>query len=154
MPTLDRAPFNALVDDDGSNLIGSIWNKAAIASTILNPVDAVVGGPFIVNGDLLFPIAAPLYNDFQPSTPADTVWLLDSTAMATTITGIVAAPNLTQRLVINVGPNPITFANQHTGSAVPNRFIGPGFANFSLPVWHSVWLMYVQYVSAWAILKP
>jgi len=37
---IDRGPWNALVDDDGSNLVGSIWNKAAIKSVILDPADA------------------------------------------------------------------------------------------------------------------
>jgi hypothetical protein len=39
---IDRAPFNALVDDDGSNLVGSVWNKAAIASVILDPTDVAL----------------------------------------------------------------------------------------------------------------
>jgi hypothetical protein len=37
---IDRGPWNALVDDDGSNLTGSIWNKAAIKTVILDPADA------------------------------------------------------------------------------------------------------------------
>jgi hypothetical protein len=37
---IDRGPWNALVDDDGSNLVGSIWNKAAIKTVILDPADA------------------------------------------------------------------------------------------------------------------
>jgi hypothetical protein len=48
---IDRAPWNALVDDDGSNLVGSIWNKAAIKTVILDPVDAalVVTPPPVVS---------------------------------------------------------------------------------------------------------
>jgi len=37
---IDRGPWTALVDDDGSNLVGSIWNKAQIASVLLDPIDA------------------------------------------------------------------------------------------------------------------
>lgn len=37
---LDRTEFNLLVDDDGSNLVGTIWDKAHIDSVILDPVDA------------------------------------------------------------------------------------------------------------------
>lgn len=37
---IDRAPFNALVDDDGSGLTGSVWNKAAIQNVLLDPIDA------------------------------------------------------------------------------------------------------------------
>lgn len=38
---INRAPFNALVDDTGNGLTGSIWNKAAIASVLLDPIDAM-----------------------------------------------------------------------------------------------------------------
>jgi hypothetical protein len=40
MGTINRAPFNALVDDDGSGLTGTVWNKAQIKSVILDPADA------------------------------------------------------------------------------------------------------------------
>jgi hypothetical protein len=38
---INRGPWNALVDDDGSNLVGSIWNKAAIQTVLLDPIDAI-----------------------------------------------------------------------------------------------------------------
>lgn len=41
---IDRTAFNALVNDDGSNTTGTIWDKSAIAGSILDPVDALVGG--------------------------------------------------------------------------------------------------------------
>lgn len=41
---INRAPWTALVDDDGTGKTGSIWNKAAIAGTLLDPIDALVGG--------------------------------------------------------------------------------------------------------------
>jgi len=37
---INRAPFNALVDDTGNGLTGSIWNKAAIQNVLLDPIDA------------------------------------------------------------------------------------------------------------------
>ena len=39
---IDRGPWNGLVDDDGSNLVGSVWNKAAIKTVLLDPIDALV----------------------------------------------------------------------------------------------------------------
>jgi hypothetical protein len=39
---IDRTAFNALVDDDGSNTIGSVWNKTAIQNVLLDPIDAVI----------------------------------------------------------------------------------------------------------------
>jgi hypothetical protein len=37
--TINRAPFNALIDDDGSGQVGSVWNKAQIQSVLLDPID-------------------------------------------------------------------------------------------------------------------
>jgi hypothetical protein len=39
---INRAPFNALVDDDGSNTVGSLWNKSAIQTVLLDPIDAAI----------------------------------------------------------------------------------------------------------------
>jgi hypothetical protein len=44
---INRGPWNALVDDDGSNLVGSVWNKAAIKTVLLDPIDAYVGLPAV-----------------------------------------------------------------------------------------------------------
>jgi hypothetical protein len=44
---INRAPFNALIDDDGTNTVGSVWNKAAIEDVLLDPIDdalAAAGG--------------------------------------------------------------------------------------------------------------
>lgn len=37
---IDRTAYNALVDDTGLGLDGSIWNKAAIKNVLLDPIDA------------------------------------------------------------------------------------------------------------------
>jgi len=39
---IDRAPWNTLVDDDGSNLVGTIWDKDKIKTVVLDPVDAAL----------------------------------------------------------------------------------------------------------------
>jgi hypothetical protein len=41
-PWINRAPFNALVDDDGSNTVGTIWGKQDIDDVILTPVEAAL----------------------------------------------------------------------------------------------------------------
>jgi hypothetical protein len=43
--SINRAPFNALTDDDGSNTVGSIWNKNAIKNVLLDPIDAALTDP-------------------------------------------------------------------------------------------------------------
>lgn len=44
MATINRTPFNALIDDDGSGLVGSVWNKDKIKTVILDPADAAYAG--------------------------------------------------------------------------------------------------------------
>jgi hypothetical protein len=39
MSTLDRTAYNALVDDDGSNTVGTAWTKNIVKTVILDPVD-------------------------------------------------------------------------------------------------------------------
>lgn len=48
---LDRTWFNALVDDDGTNTVGTVWNKAQI-DALLDSVDAFVsaGGTWTAYG--------------------------------------------------------------------------------------------------------
>lgn len=36
---INRTPFNAIVDDDGSGTVGTPWNKTQIAGVILDPAD-------------------------------------------------------------------------------------------------------------------
>jgi len=38
---IDRGPWNTLADDDGSNTVGTLWNKAAIKTVLLDPIDAI-----------------------------------------------------------------------------------------------------------------
>lgn len=56
---INRAPFNALVDDDGSGTTGTIWNKSQIQYVILDPVDAAILNPtapiVLAGGQIQFP---------------------------------------------------------------------------------------------------
>lgn len=62
--SIDRTAYNALIDDDGSDTVGTIWNKNQIKNVILDPVDAFVskGGtwtpytPSWIGGDGVGPI--------------------------------------------------------------------------------------------------
>jgi hypothetical protein len=37
---INRGPYNALIDDDGSNTVGTMWNKTQIKTVLLDPIDA------------------------------------------------------------------------------------------------------------------
>lgn len=45
--TIDRTPFNALVDSDGTPGSGSVWDKAAIALVLLDEIDDMFETPFV-----------------------------------------------------------------------------------------------------------
>jgi hypothetical protein len=40
---INRAPFNLLVDDDGTNTVGTVWGKQDIKDVLLDPIDALPG---------------------------------------------------------------------------------------------------------------
>jgi hypothetical protein len=149
---IDRAPWNALVDDDGSNLVGSLWNKAAIDTVLLTPIDAslrkICYGTTTTDN-----LTLAAYNDFRPAGgDLRAVWALNPT-IATAITGIQAEADGTQHLLINGGGYTITLANQHGNSAAGNKLVGPGFANYALAPWSSIWVHYYAYMASWVVLK-
>lgn len=45
---IDRTVFNALVDDDGSNGLGTILTKNVVKTAIMDPVDAAITADWIV----------------------------------------------------------------------------------------------------------
>lgn len=42
---IDRTNYNALVDDDGSNLVGTPWTKTIVKTVLLDPIDAAIAAP-------------------------------------------------------------------------------------------------------------
>ena len=48
---IDRGPWNALIDDDGTNTSGTPWNKTAVKDVLLDPIDAMVPPPHGVGVD-------------------------------------------------------------------------------------------------------
>jgi hypothetical protein len=153
---LDRTWYNTLVDDDGSNTVGSVWNKASVDS-LMDATDAEVARLETTKAALGAGVYLPLTginNDYNPAGAATTtVWLLAPSAISY-ITGIPApAVPGTQHLLINSG-SPITLSNAHTGSADANRLTCPGYADYVLNSWYSVWLYYSNYFAKWIVLKP
>jgi hypothetical protein len=149
---IDRGPWNALVDDDGSNLVGSVWNKAAVKTVLLDPMDGALAKS-VLGPVTSIPLDQPAYNNYRPAGgDLRAVWLLNPT-IATAVTGFLAEPDGTQHLLINSTANAITLANVHVNSAVGNRFICPGYVNYTLGTWGSVWVIYVTFFSSWIVQK-
>jgi hypothetical protein len=49
---IDRTNWTALVDDDGSNTVGTLWTKDKVKTVLLDPIDAAIIAP---GGQLAFP---------------------------------------------------------------------------------------------------
>jgi hypothetical protein len=92
MGTINRAPFNALVDDDGTGLVGSIWNKAQIQSVLLDPIDAAIGSSIVIAS-----AASGVQNNWTPGLNGHTAIVWNGTAdlSITGIAGGVAGQRVT-----------------------------------------------------------
>jgi len=146
----------AMVDDDGTGTTGTILNNAW-KQELYNQVDAFVPvaplTTFRVSTFLDVPIASGVYGNWQPPAGAGAVvWLLQPTG-AVGFTGVLAEPIGTQHLIVNQSANAVTFYNQHADATAGNKIIGPGYANYLLPVWGSIWMIYLS-GNAWLLQKP
>jgi hypothetical protein len=118
---IDRGPWNALVDDDGSNLVGTVWNKDTIKTVILDPIDA--GLPWT----LVSPALPPGYqHNWNPGIVGHTVIVLShSTGGTIEITGFQpAAPFVGQRVhIVHIGgaPSNVVFHHDHSFSSAANQ---------------------------------
>ncbi|HXU05227.1 MAG TPA: hypothetical protein VN903_29915 [Polyangia bacterium] len=152
---INRAPYNALVDDNGTGLTGTVWNKAAIQSVLLDPIDTAAANagafPYSIGAGLYVPLSSAVFNDLQPG--GATCWNLEPT-LNLTITGFAAEPDGRQHLILNSSGFTMTLPTQDTRSQVANRLIAPGFGTFVLGVWRGVWIMYAARYTAWIVLGP
>jgi len=151
---INRTPWTALVDDDGSNLTGTIWNKDKIKTVLLDPIDAFVLGPVQVGTKhATATLSAGNYDNYRaPDGENCYLWLLNPQGPQS-LTGVLAEADYTQHLFVNISSNNIVFYNQHANSVAANRFICPGYNHYTLGVWGSLTLTYVAAIGAWIIHK-
>jgi hypothetical protein len=117
--SINRAPWNALVDDDGSNTVGSIWNKNAIKNVLLDPIDvALVQVGRVVQTTTL----TGLQHDFGLTTPGVDTTLVCNNASLLTLDGIAGGVD-GQLLTIVAANARVDLPHQGTGSAAGNRLI-------------------------------
>jgi hypothetical protein len=140
-----------MTDDDGSGTTGTILNNAwkqELYGQIDGALARVCYGPAAATT-----LSDPAYNNYRPSGgELRAVWTFNPT-VSTAITGFVAEPDGTAHLLINTGSFPILLANAHANSAAANRLIGPGYANYSLLTWGSIWMVYSVPFTAWILQK-
>jgi len=111
---IDRGPWNALVDDDGSNLTGTVWNKDKIKTVILDPTDAAIAAmPWT---KLQITVAPGYQVNWNPGIVGHTILqLASSPAGAIEITGFApAAPFIGQIIrVVHLAGSPATIIVHH-----------------------------------------
>lgn len=108
---IDRTNYNALVDDDGSNTIGSVWNKLAIKNVLLDPIDVALGSTAVIQTTALtgtqhnFPLVANCR-----------ILRCNNTAPLT-LTGMSAGyDGQTVTLITSLGTAPVTLAHFTTSN--------------------------------------
>jgi hypothetical protein len=117
--SINRAPWNALVDDDGSNTVGSIWNKQAIKNVLLDPIDvALLQAGRVVQTTTL----TGAQHDFGLTYPGVDTTLVCNNASLLTLDGIAGGVD-GQLLTIVTANARVDLPHQGTGSAAGNRLI-------------------------------
>lgn len=81
---IDRTKYNLLVDDDGTNTVGTVWNKAQIKDVILDPVDAAIAaaGGVTLPIDLTTQVTGTLQAAQEPAHTGDVTNTAGSLALA------------------------------------------------------------------------
>jgi len=115
--SIDRTPYNALVDDDGSNLVGSVWNKNQIKTVLLDPIDAA-----LVQASRTVQRISPTgtMHDVALTVPGVDTLLLCGNGSLLTLDGIAGGVDGQQVTLISTATS-ITLGNNQ-GSTAGNRF--------------------------------
>jgi hypothetical protein len=87
MTTINRAPYNLLVDDPGDNLTGTTWNKQQIKDVLLDPIDVALAA---FSGPVVFPsTAVPSANPNALDDYEEGVWTpIDRSGAGLALTGV------------------------------------------------------------------
>ncbi|HMJ86606.1 MAG TPA: hypothetical protein VK504_25690 [Vicinamibacterales bacterium] len=146
----------AIIDDDGSGKTGTVIDNAW-KQELYNQIDGLGAQALttLALGPSVAVAVAGVMANLDPAGGAAIVWMVNAAAPGAYITGIKAPTvNGTQHLLINSGGNAIVLSNAHAASAVANRLIGPGYADYTLGPWMSAWVYYANAYTSWIVQKP
>lgn len=118
--TIDLTNYNALVQDDGSNTVGSVFDKVDIADVILTPVQnaitALETAPVIQTTT-----STGSVNDFALT--ASCKVLRCNNASLLTFTGFAAGYSGQRVLIVSVGAGQVDLVVQSASSTAANRLL-------------------------------
>lgn len=124
--SINRTAYNALLDDDGSNTVGSAWTKTAIKDVLLDPIDTAI----ICQGVTQTTTSTGTVNDFALSTGAALLRLNNASLL--TLTGMTAGLDGQVLDLVSIGAGRVDLMNLNTGSSSANRIINPISGTISL----------------------
>jgi len=141
---INRGPFNALVDDDGSNTVGSIWNKAAIAGVLLDPTDAALLATVVPRTD------TGTVTDWAPGLSGTTLiqWSGVSNLAVNTLAGGVRGQTV---IFKNIGGAVASFAHMSGAGLATNRFYNLA-KSAATPVAPDGWATWVHDGNLWNLI--
>ncbi len=147
--SIDRAPWNALIDDDGSNLVGLIWNKDKIKTVILDPVDAALLDAGRLNTVITSTDTGTIHN-WVPRSAGYTVIQWNGAADAA-FTGLAGGVPGQQVTIKNIGAFLATFARLSSSSATANQFANL-VASAPTPIAPGGWITYIHTGTNWVLV--
>lgn len=103
MSGIDRTNYNALVNDDGSNTVGSPWNKAAIKNVLLDPIDAASAADIAAAVALVAGYGCVAYHNTTQSVSTASATALSMNAEDTDTPGMHSTSVNTSRVTIPSG---------------------------------------------------
>lgn len=143
---INRTPWTALVDDDGSNLVGTIWNKDKIKTVLLDPIDTITRTSVTT-------ASTGTVHNFNPGIVGHTLVTATNTADLT-ITGLApaAAAFVGQTVLIQAtGTAPVLLAHANSGSTAANRLTNQ-VTSGATPIMTRGWALYQFNGTAWALV--
>ena len=140
---LDRTWYNTLVDDDGSNTVGTPWNKAAV-DALMDAVDAAL------IETLLASTATGAQHNWAPGLSGHTFikWNGAADLAVTGFAGGVAGQRVT---FLNIGTFVATFAHQSASSSAGNKLRNLATSAVT-PVAGGGWITYQYDGTDWRLL--
>ncbi len=145
---IDRTAYNALVDDDGSNTVGSLWNKQAIKNVLLDPIDVAL----IQAGSVVQRLtAAGSYVDLGLTTPGADTWIIVAGG-ASTIHGIAGGVDGQCVTIHSVVAGPVNLVHVSGSCAPANRLINLVTAPTPLAIQGTATYRYDASSGAWRLI--
>jgi len=141
---VDRTWFNSLVDDDGSNTVGTLWNKAAVDG-LLDSVDAeLVDTVPALRTDI------GTVHNWAPGLQGHTTtrWAAAGDLQVTGLAGGVAGQ---QWVFCNTGSTIAYFAHLNSGSVTANQLRNL-VTSAATPVAPGGWVAYLYDGTAWLMI--